>query len=77
MLTHNQVRKLNKKIKNDIGTDAPRIIKAQSTKDASIQGIHLLNPLYVEIDDALETALRDNFGAIVIHTARTFGKGGV
>jgi hypothetical protein len=77
MLTHNEVNKLNRKLIKTMGIDeAPRVIKAITVSDSSIVAIHLLNPSYLEIDDALEVAVRDNFKCIVIHTAKTFGKAG-
>lgn len=73
MLTHDQVFKLNRKLRKTMGTDAPRVIKATQAEDSMIIAIHLLNPLLVEIDDALEVAMKDNFKCIVIHTTKTFG----
>ena len=76
-MTHKQIKALNKaliKENSDAWTEAPRIVKARSMDDASIQGIHLLTPSTSELDDAIETAFKDNFKLIVLHTRRTFGK---
>jgi hypothetical protein len=74
MLTHKQVSKLNWSLRKQMGTDAPRVIKATEIQDASMIAVHLLNPRFIDIEDALEVAQKDNFKVIVIHTARTFGK---
>lgn len=52
-----------------------RVVKATSRKDARRIGIHLLNPDTQELDDARETAHRDLFTTIYVHTKRTWPKG--
>lgn len=72
--THKVAARMNGRLKKDIGTFAPKVIKATCIADAQRVAIHLLNPTPGEVFDAIDTACRDNFPAVVIHTRRTFGK---
>lgn len=45
---------------------------AKNLKDQNRIAIHLLNPDLDELEDALQTAERDMFPTIVIHTVKTW-----
>jgi hypothetical protein len=74
MLTHKQVKNLNRKLRRWYGDEAPCVIKARTWTDSSIAGIHLLNPDARDFERAFADAERDMFRCIVIHTKRTFGR---
>ena len=75
MLTHKQVKKINRRRRRFWGRHAPKLIKARTTKDAHAIGIHLLTPNEAEIQTAFCEAQDSLFPAIYIHTKRTFGRG--
>lgn len=53
-------------------------IKARFKNDQNIVAIHLLAPVTTsELDNAFESAERDGFDLIVVHTLRTWPKGRV
>ena len=45
----------------------PRIILCQREQFKSSQGIHLLQPSIRNVEDAIESALKDNFEVIYCH----------
>jgi len=51
-----------------------KIIMAASVVDSNRVAIHLLNPNLDDLEDAIMTAERDNFPAIVIHSNATWGR---
>lgn len=50
------------------------VVQAMGPKASELIGIHLLNPEPWELERALETAHRDGFERVVIHTAFTWPK---
>lgn len=54
-----------------------KVISATTAEDGHRIGIHLLSPTEDEINDALDTAAKDMFPAVIIHTADTWAKRGV
>lgn len=50
-----------------------RIIKAKSSQDKRLSGLHLFNPNKNEIEDAKQRAFELNFRLIIIHDERTWG----
>lgn len=48
------------------------LIRAKSTKDQNRIAVHLLNPTAWELEQGLESAGRDQFEAIVIHSTATW-----
>ena len=73
MLTHDQVRRRNRRWKQWYGPDVPTLIKARTINDNMRVAIHLLNPTPDELSRAFCDAQSQLFPAIVIHTKRTFG----
>lgn len=49
-----------------------KLITATRSEDRNIVGIHVVNPTLRDIEDALETAERDLYPAIVIHSMKTW-----
>jgi hypothetical protein len=51
-----------------------KIIHATTIEDQKLIAIHVLNPTFSELEDALEQAERDLFPMVVIHTTFTWPK---
>jgi hypothetical protein len=49
-----------------------RVVYARSSADQNLVAIHLLDPDQDEISDAVDSACRDLFDLIVIHSAKTW-----
>jgi len=63
------------RITKDIKASGVKVIRVKSFDSKSMIGIHLLMPTQRELEDAVETALRDMFPAIYIHTFSTWAAG--
>lgn len=49
-----------------------KVINATKEADKYLVGIHLLSPDIAELEDALNTAERDLYPTIIIHSNKTF-----
>lgn len=56
-------------------TQQVHTVAARSIHDCNRIAIHLLHPDSRELEDAVETALKDGFELIVVHNNRTWPKG--
>lgn len=55
----------------DDGTEV-KVYRATKKEDAHLVGVHRLYPSMDEIQDAIETAIKDGFEKVILHSSKTW-----